>query len=64
LSQILVFLILVALTFLCAEVARRVALRKRRSPLPWMWSVALLGPLPLIVLGLLPAQRDARAETP
>ena len=35
--------------------AQRLAFRKHRSPGPWMWAAAFLGPVPLAVLVFLPA---------
>ena len=52
-------LVLLALTVASVELARRLALHKARPRLAWMWSVALLGPLPLLVLAVLPARPRA-----
>lgn len=47
-------LISIAIVVPSVAAAQRVALRKHRSPDPWMWAAAFLGPLPLAVLVLLP----------
>jgi hypothetical protein len=43
-------IIALAATALSIFVAGRMAERRARPPRPWMWSAALLGPLPLAVL--------------
>lgn len=45
-----------AVTFLCVFAAQALAIRKGRSRLGWMWTGALLGPIPLVILLLLPAK--------
>jgi NO-binding membrane sensor protein with MHYT domain len=49
-------LVVVALTFLSVDLARRLAAHKGRARAAWMWSAALLGPLPLVVLAVLPSR--------
>jgi len=49
-------LVLVVLTFVSVELARRLAAHKGRARVVWMWSAALLGPLPLLVLAILPTR--------
>jgi len=51
--------VVLALTVVSVELARRLALYKGRERLAWMWSAALLGPLPLLVLAVLPSRRHA-----
>jgi hypothetical protein len=51
---------LVVLTCTFVMATGRIATAKRRSPKGWMWSAAILGPLPLAVLALLPAKRQGR----
>jgi hypothetical protein len=43
-------------TFLCVFAAQALAICKGRSRLGWMWTGALLGPIPLVILLLLPAK--------
>ena len=45
-----------AVTFLCVFAAQALAIRKGRSRMGWMWAAALLGPIPLVILLLLPAK--------
>jgi hypothetical protein len=45
-----------AVTVLCVFAARALAIRKGRSRMGWMWAAALLGPIPLVILLLLPAK--------
>ncbi len=49
-------LIALGITFLAVFAAQALAIRKGRSRLGWMWAAALLGPIPLIILLLLPAK--------
>ena len=49
--------VLLVLTLVSIDLARRVALHKGRARGPWMWSAAFLGPLPLLVLAALPNRR-------
>lgn len=53
-----------AMTFICVDFARRMAVRRGRARLARMWSAALLGPLPLLVLGSLPPLQRPQAATP
>jgi hypothetical protein len=46
----------IAITFLCVFAAQALATRKCRSHMGWMWAAALLGPIPLAILLLLPAK--------
>jgi len=45
-----------AVTFVCVFAAQALAIRKGRSRMGWMWAAALLGPIPLVILLLLPAK--------
>jgi hypothetical protein len=45
----------------CVFAAGRMARAKGLPPGSWMWWAALLGPLPLLVLALVPARRGAAA---
>ena len=45
-----------AVTILCVFAAQALASRKGRSRMGWMWAAALLGPIPLVILLLLPAK--------
>jgi len=45
-----------AVTVLCVFAAQALAIRKGRSRMGWMWAAALLGPIPLVILLLLPAK--------
>ena len=45
-----------AVTILCVFAAQALAIRKGRSRMGWMWAAALLGPIPLVILLLLPAK--------
>lgn len=47
-------IVTLAIVVPCVVAAQRLAFRKHRSPRPWMWATAFLGPLPLAVLVLLP----------
>jgi hypothetical protein len=58
---IFIIVVTVGITALGVDVARRMAVRRGRSRFGWMWSVAMLGPLPLLVLGLLPRKRHSHA---
>jgi len=51
--------VILALTVLSVDLARRIATHKGRARLAWMWSAALLGPLPLLVLAFLPSRPHA-----
>ena len=44
-----------AVTVLCVFAAQALAIRNR-SRMGWMWAAALLGPIPLVILLLLPAK--------
>jgi hypothetical protein len=43
-------------TFLAVYAAQALALRKGRSRMGWMWVAALLGPIPLLILLILPSK--------
>jgi hypothetical protein len=47
--SLLIMIILVA-------IARRLAVKKGRSRVAWMWLTAFFGPIPLLVLALLPSR--------
>jgi hypothetical protein len=47
--SLLIMIILVA-------VARHLAMKKGRSRITWMWLTAFFGPIPLLVLALLPSR--------
>ena len=49
-AQTLLALLSFALTVLCVELARRMAVHRARSRRGWMMWAAVLGPLPLLVL--------------
>ncbi len=49
-------LIALGLTFLAVYGAQVLAARKGRSRLGWMWTAALLGPIPLLILLILPSK--------
>ena len=51
--------VVLVLTVVSVELARRLAMYKGRARLAWMWSAALLGPLPLLVLAVLPSRPHA-----
>ena len=51
--------VILAVTVLSVDLARRLATHKGRARGAWMWSAALLGPLPLVVLALLPGRPHA-----
>ena len=52
-------LIVLALTVVSVDLARRLATHKGRARGAWMWSAALLGPLPLLLLAVLPRRPRA-----
>jgi len=52
------FVGLLIVTLLCIALAQRMAIRRGRSAKLWMWLAASLGPLPIAILALLPANRD------
>jgi hypothetical protein len=39
-----------------AAIARHLAVKKGRSRIAWMWLTAFFGPIPLLVLALLPSR--------
>ena len=41
-------------TIACMTAARYMAIRQSRAPAAWSWAAAFLGPLPLVVLAVLP----------
>ena len=43
-------------TFLAVYAAQALAVRKGRSRMGWMWVAALLGPIPLLILLILPSK--------
>jgi hypothetical protein len=49
-------------TLFSVYAANRLAMRKRRSALAWMWATALLGPFPLIQLALLPTRLSVNRD--
>jgi hypothetical protein len=55
--------VLAALAVTVASVfaAQRMAANRSRSPRSWMWSAALLGPLPLALLAVLPPRRSTHS---
>jgi hypothetical protein len=63
-SQTLLFLLSLPLTVLCVELARRMAVRRARPRRRWMMWAAVLGPLPLLVLGFLPVRPHAHDARP
>ena len=54
----LAFLVLLILLIACVFGAQRLAMWKGRSAVAWMWTTAMLGPVPLAVLALLPSKRQ------
>jgi hypothetical protein len=52
----LVPLIALCITFLAVYAAQILAIRKGRSRMGWMWAAALLGPIPLVILLVLPSK--------
>ncbi len=44
--------------FICIYLTGRVALRRGRSPKPWMYLAASFGIAPLAILALLPKRED------
>jgi hypothetical protein len=57
----LVPLIALGITFVAVYAAQALALRKGRSRMGWMWAAALLGPIPVLILALLPSKAPFRA---
>jgi hypothetical protein len=55
-------IIALAATALCMFLAGHMAERRARSPKPWVWLAALLGPLPLAVLACLTPGGAAQAS--
>ncbi|MGE5259669.1 MAG: hypothetical protein ACM3MH_02195 [Actinomycetota bacterium] len=51
-----VSLIALGITFVAVYAAQALALRKGRSRVGWMWAAALLGPIPVLILSVLPAK--------
>jgi hypothetical protein len=49
-------LIALGITFLAVYAAQVLAIRKGRSRMGWMWASALLGPIPLVILLVLPSK--------
>ncbi len=49
-------LIALGITFVAVYGAQMLAARKGRSRLGWMWTAALLGPIPLLILLMLPSK--------
>ncbi|MGH6749545.1 MAG: hypothetical protein ACRECI_09560, partial [Methyloceanibacter sp.] len=43
-------------TFLAVYAGQALAIRKGRSRMGWMWVAALLGPIPLLILLILPSK--------
>jgi hypothetical protein len=52
-------LIYFAVAFLCVYVAGQLATQRGRSRKGWVWASALLGPLPLLILVLMPRKAGA-----
>jgi len=52
----LVPLIALGITFLAVYAAQVLAMREGRSRIGWMWASALLGPIPLVILLVLPSK--------
>ena len=50
----IIFFLGIVLMALCVYWSRAMAIKRGRSPKPWMWLAAILGPLGLPVLALLP----------
>jgi hypothetical protein len=46
-----------AVVALSIQAARRLAAERGRSPDAWMWAALFLGPLPVLILALLPPGR-------
>ncbi len=53
--------LLLLITVACAVAARHMAIARRHAPVPWMVAAALLGPIPLALLAVLPARRNGYA---
>jgi hypothetical protein len=51
--------VILVVTVLSVDLARRLAAHKGRARGAWMWSAAFLGPLPLLVLAVLPRRPNA-----
>jgi len=51
--------VILALTVASVDLARRLAAHKGRARGAWMWSAAFLGPLPLLLLAMLPRRPNA-----
>jgi hypothetical protein len=49
-------LIALGITFVAVYGAQILAIRKSRSRMAWMWASALLGPIPLLILLVLPSK--------
>jgi hypothetical protein len=49
-------LIALGVTFAAVYAAQALAIRKGRSRMGWMWAAALLGPIPLLILLVLPSK--------
>ena len=52
------FIGLLVFALACIALAQRMAFHRGRSAKLWMWSAACLGPVPIAILALLPANRD------
>jgi hypothetical protein len=48
--------IALGVTFVAVYAAQMLAIRKGRSRIGWMWAAALLGPIPLLILLVLPSK--------
>jgi hypothetical protein len=49
-------LIALGITFVAVYAAQALARHKGRSRTGWMWAAALLGPIPVLILAVLPAK--------
>ena len=53
-------LTLLTLAILCVVAAFRMAVFRGRRTAPWMWAAVFLGPLPLVLLAVLPQRYPAQ----
>jgi hypothetical protein len=56
------FIVSIAIMIVLVGTARYLALRKGRSRLGWMWATAFFGPIPVLVLALLPSKLNSADE--
>jgi hypothetical protein len=52
------FAVLVVMNILCVHAAQQMAIHRHRPKRPWMWMSALVGPIMLPALFLLPQKKD------